>query len=192
MCTGVIFACGVYLLVFPVEAHCVSSWGHDFRPAYRGLGRIRQRFPRVPIMALTATATAPVVQDICTSLNLNDVSLKVFRRPFNRPNISYEVRQEGERMPVWWGGLGVGSDSRILAADSMTCKAGPTATATTTAMVMVTGTRLVHGHSHVVTGTAAPARQPTRPRTPIRLPSSCLRLTNICLRSSCPSCSSCV
>ena len=54
------------------EAHCVSQWGHDFRLAYHSLGVIRDWFPHIPILALTATATPPVRKDICTTLKLND------------------------------------------------------------------------------------------------------------------------
>ncbi len=76
------------------EAHCVSEWGHDFRPEYRQLGRLRQRYPRMPILALTATATERVRQDILKQLVLRDPYLHV--ASFNRPNLSYEVRQKNQ------------------------------------------------------------------------------------------------
>ena len=71
------------------EAHCVSEWGHDFRPEYRQLHRLRNAFPDVPMMALTATATDRVRQDISRQLHLNQP--EVFVASFNRPNLYYEV-----------------------------------------------------------------------------------------------------
>jgi RecQ family ATP-dependent DNA helicase len=72
------------------EAHCVSSWGHDFRPAYRRLGVLRSKFPSVPIIALTATATLRVQLDIMASLGQQQV--RQFNSGFDRPNVYYAVR----------------------------------------------------------------------------------------------------
>jgi ATP-dependent DNA helicase RecQ len=72
------------------EAHCVSEWGHDFRPEYRQLHRLRARFAAVPIAAFTATATERVKQDIVRQLALREPSIHV--ASFNRPNLYYAVR----------------------------------------------------------------------------------------------------
>ncbi|PBP18521.1 QDE3-like protein [Diplocarpon rosae] len=74
------------------EAHCVSQWGHDFRPDYVALGRIRKEFPKIPIMALTATATRNVKADVMQNLGM--VGCPIFAQSFNRPNLHYEVRQK--------------------------------------------------------------------------------------------------
>ncbi|XP_044271277.1 Werner syndrome ATP-dependent helicase-like [Tribolium madens] len=75
------------------EAHCISSWGHDFRAQYRNLGLLRQTFPQLPIIAVTATATPRVRDDIITSLNLRDPL--VVCSGFDRPNLYFEVHEKG-------------------------------------------------------------------------------------------------
>lgn len=76
------------------EAHCVSEWGHDFRPEYRQIGRLRDHFPTVPMQALTATATERVREDILTQLRLRDPHIHI--ASFNRPNLTYEVRPKSK------------------------------------------------------------------------------------------------
>ncbi len=71
------------------EAHCVSEWGHDFRPEYRQLAKLRAALPSVPVMALTATATGRVRDDIIKHLKLRDT--QTFVASFNRPNLTYRV-----------------------------------------------------------------------------------------------------
>ncbi len=71
------------------EAHCISSWGHDFRPEYQRLARLKREFPQVPLIALTATADALVRQDIVQHLAIPDA--EIFVSSFNRPNIRYTV-----------------------------------------------------------------------------------------------------
>ena len=71
------------------EAHCVSEWGHDFRPEYRQLAKLRAALPDVPLMALTATATERVRADIVTHLKLSEP--ETFVASFNRPNLTYRV-----------------------------------------------------------------------------------------------------
>jgi len=71
------------------EAHCVSEWGHDFRPEYRQLAKLREALPKTPVMALTATATGRVRADIVTHLRLREP--EVFVASFNRPNLTYRV-----------------------------------------------------------------------------------------------------
>ena len=72
------------------EAHCISEWGHDFRPEYRRIRPIINEIGKAPLIALTATATPKVQHDIQKNLGMNDA--KVFKSSFNRPNLYYEVR----------------------------------------------------------------------------------------------------
>ncbi|KAF2334207.1 RecQ family ATP-dependent DNA helicase [Flavobacterium ginsenosidimutans] len=72
------------------EAHCISEWGHDFRPEYRNLRHIIKQLGKVPIIGLTATATPKVQEDILKNLDMSDAN--TFKASFNRPNLYYEVR----------------------------------------------------------------------------------------------------
>jgi len=72
------------------EAHCISEWGHDFRPEYRNLRNIIKQLGKVPIIGLTATATPKVQEDILKNLDMSDAN--TFKASFNRPNLYYEVR----------------------------------------------------------------------------------------------------
>ena len=72
------------------EAHCISEWGHDFRPEYRNLRHIIKQLGDVPIIGLTATATPKVQEDILKNLDMSDAN--TFKASFNRPNLFYEVR----------------------------------------------------------------------------------------------------
>jgi ATP-dependent DNA helicase RecQ len=84
------FLHGLHISLIAIdEAHCISEWGHDFRPDYRNLKVLRKKFPRIPIIALTATATENVRKDIVKQLDLPEAQM--FISSFNRPNLSYEV-----------------------------------------------------------------------------------------------------
>lgn len=72
------------------EAHCISEWGHDFRPEYRNLKHIIKQIDNVPVIGLTATATEKVQEDILKTLGISDA--RTFKASFNRPNLFYEVR----------------------------------------------------------------------------------------------------
>jgi len=78
------------------EAHCISQWGYDFRPAYLNIARIREKIPDVPVLALTATATSEVVNDIQEKLLFKQPN--VFQRSFERKNLAYVVQKEENKM----------------------------------------------------------------------------------------------
>ena len=81
------------------EAHCISQWGYDFRPSYLEIARIREILPHVPVLALTATATPQVVDDICEKLagESGETGFHVFRMSFERKNLSYIVRHSDDK-----------------------------------------------------------------------------------------------
>ncbi len=80
------------------EAHCISEWGHDFRPEYRRIRPIINEIGERPVIALTATATVKVQQDIMKNLGINKKTTKIFKSSFNRPNLYYEVRQKTDNI----------------------------------------------------------------------------------------------
>ncbi|KAF7826911.1 ATP-dependent DNA helicase Q-like 3 isoform X1 [Senna tora] len=85
-----IYARGLLNLIAIDEAHCISTWGHDFRPSYRKLSSLRSHLPAVPMLALTATAAPKVQKDVVKSLDMQNPL--ILKSSFNRPNIYYEVR----------------------------------------------------------------------------------------------------
>ncbi|MCV9934158.1 RecQ family ATP-dependent DNA helicase [Flavobacterium sp. LS1R47] len=78
------------------EAHCVSQWGHDFRPAYLKISELKKFFPKIPFLALTATATPRVIEDIKTQLGLKDTTF--FQQSFARENIAYMVFEVEDKL----------------------------------------------------------------------------------------------
>ena len=77
------------------EAHCIAQWGHDFRPEYLRIAEIRPHLPKVPVIALTATATAQVVDEICEKLQFKNENR--FRKSFHRANLAYQVAYEEDK-----------------------------------------------------------------------------------------------
>ena len=77
------------------EVHCVSSWGQDFRGDYLELRRLKQDYPKVPILGLTATATIKVKNDIAARLGITN-NVIYFQSSFNRPNLFYEIRYKNK------------------------------------------------------------------------------------------------
>ncbi len=78
------------------ESHCISQWGYDFRPSYMNIASVREQFPNVPILALTATATPEVTDDIQQILNFKEKN--VFRKSFARQNLAYIVRYSDDKL----------------------------------------------------------------------------------------------
>ena len=93
------------------EAHCISQWGYDFRPSYLRIATLREELPGVPVLALTASATAEVQNDICEKLHFE--KKVVFRQSFARPNLSYSVFDVDAKINKIWevlskvGGTGI-------------------------------------------------------------------------------------
>ena len=79
------------------EAHCISQWGYDFRPSYLEIAKIRKLVPNAPVLALTATATPAVVQDIQDKLSFPSTGSHVFRMSFERENLAYVVRHAADK-----------------------------------------------------------------------------------------------
>ncbi len=94
------------------EAHCISQWGHDFRPSYLEIKKIRELLPGIPILALTATATSEVVKDIQTQLAFSKEC--VFRMSFERPNLRYMVIEANHKAEQILHILGTTSGSTII------------------------------------------------------------------------------
>lgn len=80
------------------EAHCISQWGYDFRPSYLEIANIRTLLPNIPVLALTATATPAVVNDICERLSPAENTFHVFRMSFERKNLTYLVKNAADKL----------------------------------------------------------------------------------------------
>jgi ATP-dependent DNA helicase RecQ len=78
------------------EAHCISQWGYDFRPPYLRIAEIREILPQTPVLALTATATTNVIEDICEKLNFKNHN--IYRKSFERKNLTYAVLKEEDKL----------------------------------------------------------------------------------------------
>jgi len=78
------------------EAHCISEWGHDFRPSYRLINKIREVLPQINIIALTATATKKVIVDIVENLSLKNAS--IFKKSFYRKNLAYQIHRSENKL----------------------------------------------------------------------------------------------
>lgn len=88
-------ALGVQLIAVD-EAHCISQWGYDFRPPYLRIAQLRQQYPRVPILALTASATPEVQKDICSKLRFTQY--RIHRQSFEKPNLSFSIFYETSKI----------------------------------------------------------------------------------------------
>ena len=95
------------------EAHCISQWGHDFRPAYRRIAEIRRELPEVPVLALTATATPRVADDICEQLGFGLMAVR-HQMSFARPNLTYAVRPTDDKLGKLVATLGAVPGSAVV------------------------------------------------------------------------------